>query len=172
MDLTVRISTANSVLAAQFRAAMDFWSTVIEMRWHESLTGLCAVELFDGDAKLFEDSTVAKSHLSERSGFQGWIAFNPKAPLTREELFFTAVHEIGHLLGLSHNPNTASVMYYTNCRGSNILDAGDLLALSARHKLRAIGRVPLPVTRDFPGERSAEARDFSTGAGSRSFISP
>lgn len=160
MDITVRIVTANPVLAAEFRSAMNFWSTVIDMRWHESRTMFCALELLDGDAHLFEDSTVAKSQSSERAGFQGWIAFNPKAPLTRQELFFTAVHEIGHLLGLSHNPNTASVMYYTNRDDSNVLDAADILSLANRHKVRAFGRVPVLITRGLPGERSNEALNF------------
>lgn len=143
MDLRVRIGTSNPLLASQFQAAMNFWSTVIDMRWQLSSTSLCAVELLDGEPRLFEDSTVAKSHLSELSGFQGWIAFNPKAPLTRQELFLTAVHEIGHLLGLSHNSNPASVMYYTNRKESNVLDAADLVSLAERHKLRVAGGTPI-----------------------------
>jgi len=136
MNLGVRLATANPILAAQFQNAMNFWSTVIDMRWRLDSTSHCAVELLDGEPQLFEDSTVAKSHLAERSGFQGWIAFNSKAPLTREELFLTAVHEIGHLLGLSHNSDGASIMYYTNREGSDLLDAADLLSLAARHRLR------------------------------------
>jgi hypothetical protein len=160
MDVAVRIATANPVLAAEFRSAMNFWSTVIDMRWHESRTMFCAIELVDGDAQLFEDSTVAKSQFSERAAFQGWIAFNPRAPLTRKELFFTAVHEIGHLLGLPHNPNTASVMYYTNRDGSNVLDAADILSLANRHKVRAFDRTPVLITRGLPGERPTEALNF------------
>jgi hypothetical protein len=160
MDLTVRIATANPDLATEFRAAMNFWSTVIDMGWHESPTLFCSVALLDGDPQLFQDSTVAKSQFSERSGFQGWIAFNPKAPLTREELFFTAVHEVGHLLGLSHNPDLASVMYYTNREGSNVLDAADLLSLSTRHKLRVASPAPLSVAPRLPGEQPVEAVNF------------
>lgn len=136
MDLGVRLETSNPVLAAQFQAALNFWSTVIDMRWHLDQTSLCAMELLDGQPHLFDDSTVAKSHLVTRSGFQGWVAFNAKAPLTREELFFTAVHEIGHLLGLNHNPNATSIMYYTNRGGPSLLDEADLASLAALHKLR------------------------------------
>jgi hypothetical protein len=136
MNLGVRLATSNPDLAAQFQSALNFWATVIDMRWHVERTSLCAVELLDGESQLFLDSTVAKSHLAERSGFQGWIAFNSKAPLTRGELFLTAVHEIGHLLGLSHNPDTDSVMYYTNREESDLLDAADLLSLAAHHSLR------------------------------------
>ena len=130
MNLGIRLATSNLALATQFQGALNFWATVIDMHWHVERTSLCAVELLDGRPQLFEDSTVAKSHLAELSGFQGWIAFNAKAPLTREELFLTAVHEIGHLLGLSHNPDTASVMYYTNREGSDLLDPADLLSLA------------------------------------------
>jgi hypothetical protein len=158
MDLGVQFATSNPLLAAQFRAALNFWSTVIDMRWHTARTSLCAVELLDGEPQLFADSTIAKSHLSERSGFQGWIAFNPKAPLTDEELFLTAVHEIGHLLGLPHNPDVASIMYYTNREGSDVLDTADLLSLAGRHKLRAIGPAPIRcVNADFPGEPAMTA---------------
>ncbi len=143
MDLGVRVATSNPVLASQFQAAMNFWSTVIDMQWQLNSSSLCAVELLDGEPRLFEDSTVAKSHLTELGGFQGWIAFNPKAPLTREELFLTAVHEIGHLLGLSHNSNPASVMYYTNRKDSKVLDSADLLSLAERHKLRVTASAPI-----------------------------
>jgi hypothetical protein len=163
MDLGVRLETANPVLAAQFQAAMNFWSTVIDMRWHVDHTEGCAVELLDGHPQLFEDSTVAKSHLTERSGFQGWIAFNPRAPLTRDETFLTAVHEIGHLLGLSHNPDPASVMYYTNRKGSDLLDTADLLSLSALHKLRATRAAPVRCTNSDVASLTSVRRRFFSG---------
>lgn len=140
MNLGVRFATSNPELAAQFENAMNFWATVIDMRWHAEASSLCAVQLLDGQPDLFEDSTVAKAHLAESSGSPGWVAFNPKAPLTNNELYLTAVHEIGHLLGLEHNPDVASVMYYTNSAGADQLDEADLVALSSRHRLRKIAR--------------------------------
>jgi hypothetical protein len=91
---------------------------------------------FDGQPQLFEDSTVAKAHRVNPSAPYAWIAFNPKAPLTDNELYLTAVHEIGHLLGLSHNPDGLSVMFYTNRPAATLLDETDLRALTRLHKLR------------------------------------
>lgn len=137
MDLGVRFFTSNAALAVQFKNTISFWATVVHINWHTDQTSSCAIELLDGNPRLFEDSTIAKSQLPDRSGFQGLIAFNPQAPLTEEELFLTAVHELGHMLGVPHNPDPSSVMYYTNRQGSNVLDVNDLLALSKRHKLRS-----------------------------------
>jgi hypothetical protein len=136
MNLGVRMVTSRLELTTQFENAMAFWASIIDMHWHIEPTSVCAVQVFDGEAELFKDSTVAKAHLVDTNGFSGWIAFNPKAPLTRDELYLTAIHEIGHLLGLSHNANTASVMYYTNRSGSDLLDTSDLAALSKEHRLR------------------------------------
>jgi hypothetical protein len=140
MNLGVRIATSNPQLAAQFENALNFWTTVIDMRWHLESSSLCTVQLLDGQPDLFEDSTIAKAHLAKFSGSSGWVAFNPKAPLTRNELYLTAVHEIGHLLGLEHNPSVASVMYYTNDERADLLDKIDLMALSDRHRLRKTAR--------------------------------
>jgi hypothetical protein len=138
MNVGVRFATSNSKLANQFANAMNFWAAVIDMQWHIEPTSLCSLQLFDGQSELFEDSTVAKAHLVDRSDSSAWIAFNPKAPLTNNELYLTAIHEMGHLLGLSHNPNVFSVMYYTNGQGATLLDETDLRALAKLHKLRRI----------------------------------
>jgi len=136
MDLGVRITTANSRLATQFEKAMNFWTTVIDMQWYPESGTRCSLQLLDGQAELFADSTIAKAHLVGGKGLSAWVAFNPKAPLTDSELYLTSIHEIGHLLGLAHNPNASSVMYYTNDTGATLLDETDLEALSEFHKLR------------------------------------
>jgi predicted Zn-dependent protease len=51
-------------------------------------------------------------------------------------MYLTAVHEIGHMLGLKHNPSARSVMYYLDLDGSEVLDTRDLAALASHHKLR------------------------------------
>jgi predicted Zn-dependent protease len=61
-------------------------------------------------------------------------------------MYLTAVHEIGHMLGLRHNPNPSSVMYYIDLEGSEVLDSCDLTSLAAHHKLRIdLARAPIPV---------------------------
>jgi hypothetical protein len=136
MNVGVQFATSNSQLATQFAHAMDFWASIIDMQWYTGRGSHCSIQLFDGQPQLFEDSTVAKAHRVNRSAPYAWIAFNPKAPLTGNELYLTAVHEIGHLLGLSHNPDGLSVMFYTNRPAATLLDETDLRALTRLHKLR------------------------------------
>jgi hypothetical protein len=136
MSLGVKISTSNRALAREFRIALDFWSSVLDMSWHEDNSDSCAMQLVDGTPAILKTSIVARSQFTEWDNFQGWIAFNPKAPLTSSELYLTAVHEIGHMLGLKHNPSVRSVMYYLDLEGSEVLDLTDLATLAGRHKMR------------------------------------
>lgn len=136
MDWGVRLSTSNAMLAAEFKRAVAFWATLVDMSWHEEPSSACAIQLVDGTREILKDATVARAQFTEWNNFEGWIAFDPKAPLTRSEMYLTSVHEIGHLLGLKHNPNPDSVMYYLDLRGRELLDGSDLSALAAQHRLR------------------------------------
>lgn len=145
MDIGVKFSTSNPGLEQQFRRALAFWSAIVEMRWHEDNTDSCALQLVDGTSNILKRSIVARSQFTDWGDFQGWIAFNPTAPLSQTELYLTAVHEIGHILGLKHNPNARSVMYYLDLEGPEYLDASDLALLATRHKLRASAQPRIPV---------------------------
>jgi hypothetical protein len=139
LNLGVRFNTANPVLAREFRRALDFWATVLDLAWHEDSSETCSMELSDGERDLFEPSPnnmVARSQFPDRRGFQGWIVFNPVVKLTVAESYRISVHEIGHILGLKHNPNTRSLMYDLDLECSEELDALDLASLRAHHKLR------------------------------------
>lgn len=137
-DLGVRISTSNETLARQFVRAMQFWADVLDIDWHEVDTQACSIEVVDGTSELFDSAAIAaRAQSPDRSAFQGWIAFNPASRLTAHEFFVVSVHEIGHLLGLAHNPNGSSVMFFLKLDNSVSLDAADLTALAARHKLRS-----------------------------------
>jgi hypothetical protein len=138
MDLAVRISTSDTVLAQQFERALDFWTGVLDLEWHEVDSEECSIQLLDGTPSLFDWCTClsARSQFPDRAEFQGWIAFNPRVKLTKQEMFLDSVHEIGHLLGLAHNANESSVMYSSELPKSTTLNATDLDALAARHKLR------------------------------------
>jgi hypothetical protein len=141
VDLGVRISTSNLSLARQFRSAMDFWSEVLDIEWHEVVSEDCSIQLVDGTPEVFSfggacSCAVARSQFPEESDFQGWVAFNPTLESSPEEMFRDAVHEIGHLFGLHHNPDVSSVMFFSDFGQTVSLDSADLKALAARHKLR------------------------------------
>jgi hypothetical protein len=152
MDLGVRVSTANLVLARQFRRAMDTWASILDLDWHEDDTENCSIQLVDGERQLFQPSAIAaRSQLPGRAYFDGWIAFNPGQTLTETELYRISLHEIGHVLGLQHSSNAMSVMYGFNLDDQDWLDLTDLAALATHHKLR----VPFP---DKPVKLTSKAR--------------
>jgi hypothetical protein len=137
VDLGVRISTANTVLARQFARALDFWTGIADLEWHRVDSRECSIQLVDGTTGLFDTAGMAaRSQVPDRQAFQGWIAFNPGARLTEHEMFVVSVHEIGHLLGLPHSPSGSSVMFYLDLDETVSLDAADLSALAVRHRLR------------------------------------
>jgi Matrixin len=137
LDLGVRVATANPSLAKQFRRAMDFWASILDLDWHEDDTENCSIQLVDGERKLFQSAVIAaRSQLPDRLDFQGWIAFNPAQTLSESELYRIAVHEIGHIFGLQHSSSAISVMYGLDLEGLEWLDTTDLAALATHHKLR------------------------------------
>lgn len=137
LDLGVRVSTANPVLARQFRRAMDFWASILDLSWHEDDSENCAVQLIDGETSLFEPEAIAaRSQLPDRSNFQGWIAFNPRKSLSATELYRVSIHEIGHLLGLPHSTSASSVMYGFELDDQDWLEVSDIEALSTHHTVR------------------------------------
>jgi len=139
MNLGVRFSTADPKLAAAFARAMSFWAGILDMNWHEEDGRACAIQVVDGEPGLFGPAEVARAQFPGTPVFQGWVAFNPTVSRPADELFLTAVHELGHLLGLPHSSNASSVMYFLALDGPVFLDSADLAALAARHRLRAVG---------------------------------
>jgi hypothetical protein len=140
LDLAVKISTANPVLAEQFENALDFWSGILDLDWHEvGATDECSMQLLDGTPSLFNWCVCmsARSQLPDREDFQGWIAFNPRYKLSKDAMFLDSVHEIGHVLGLAHNSDESSIMFSFGLDERPAwLDAADLVELAVRHTLR------------------------------------
>jgi hypothetical protein len=142
LDLGVRISTSNATLARQFAQAMEFWTSVLDLEWHEVDSQDCSIQLVDGTQELFAGAggcgcIAARAQFPDSPAFEGWIAFNPSVSLTERDMYSVAVHEIGHLFGLPHNPSGSSVMFFLELDESVSLDAADLGTLALRHRLRA-----------------------------------
>jgi hypothetical protein len=123
-----------------FRGALRFWNTVLAANFHEE-TNLdsCAIRIINGGPDLLNNATVARSQRTEWDKFRGKIAVNPGAAglMSSAEIYGVAVHELGHMLGLKHNPSSQSIMYFLNVNGTEILDRKDIFDLSRRHKIRA-----------------------------------
>jgi len=137
-DIGVRID-ATGPWADGFRRALSLWNTVLAANFHEETDlNACAIRIVDAAPGLLSNSIVARSQLTEWDEFRGKIAVSPQAPSTMSsgELYGTAVHEIGHMLGLKHNASSQSIMYFFNVNGTEVLDGTDILDLSARHQLR------------------------------------
>jgi hypothetical protein len=64
----------------------------------------------------------------------GSIMVNNAVNLDPWERYTTAIHEIGHLLGLRHNRNPRSVMFYLDVHQDAVLDRRDLRVLARLHK--------------------------------------
>jgi hypothetical protein len=138
-DIGVKIDAADP-WADGFRRALHFWNAVLAANFHEETNlNACAVRVVNGGSDILSKAMVARSQLTEWDNFRGKIAVNPGTAraLSSGEMYGTAVHEFGHLLGLKHNASSRSVMYFLNVNGSEVLDREDILDLSARHKLRA-----------------------------------
>ena len=148
MTLGVRISTCHHSIGKEFRKAMDFWSTIVDMDWYDDDTSSCSINVVDGTPEIFVNAVIARSQFTEWDNFQGWVAFDGRAPLSKQDLYLTSAHEIGHLLGLKHNPSASSIMYFLDLDGTEVVDADDLAALALHHKLRIpVDHEPILVAR-------------------------
>lgn len=149
LSLGVRFSTLDPHVTAAFVRALDFWATVLEMEWHKEDGRNCSIHVFFGNRRLFKSAEAARAQFPDHPSFQGWIAFNPSIVLSEDELYYLSVHELGHVFGLPHNPSAWSIMFFVGLDGPVLLDAADLEALAARHKIRAdrlTGPVIVPTT--------------------------
>jgi len=128
LDIGVHFSTAE---AKQYKSALDFWTTVLDMTWHVDDTRSCAIDVIDRPTTMFQPMVIANALTPD-----GVIEVNNHADLSAWESYATAVHEIGHLFGLEHNRRARSVMFYLDVAEDAVLDRHDLKVLAKFHKLR------------------------------------
>ena len=130
----------NPPLSDAFRAALNFWARVIDFEWKDAgETGNCTLGLVRGTtADLDDGSLIARAQTSGDDWIDGWIAIDPKAGsfMTKAEIYATAIHELGHIFGLTHNSNPHSFMFPAADTTAMELDARDLAQLREHHKLR------------------------------------
>ena len=107
--------------------------------YEETDLNACNVRVINGGPGLLKDAIIARSQIPGWTNFRGKIAVSPTAAkeLSSGEIYGTAVHELGHILGLRHNVDIRSVMYFLDVDGTEVLDSEDMLALSRLHELRA-----------------------------------
>ena len=79
--------------------------------------------------------------------------------MSSAEMYGAAVHELGHVLGIKHNANTHSVMYFLDLDGTEGLDSKDVSDLRAHHQVRpAVISAGFLTIQNVQPERAAEAR--------------
>lgn len=137
MEIAVWMNSSNAALVIRFSHALDFWADILDMTWHIRNDSTCSIQIVDGDKSLFSSDVIAaRSQFIDKKLFQGSIAFNPRCRMNTVDIYVTAIHEIGHVLGLRHNPNPNSVMYFLNPEYPPSLDKSDLASLVKHHKVR------------------------------------
>lgn len=156
-DIGVNIDVSER-WANGFRHALAFWNVILAARFHEEADlDACSIRIIHGGPEILSEGIIARSQLTDRDDFRGKIAVSETAAqeMTTNEIYSTAVHEIGHMLGLEHNTDAHSVMYFLDCDGSEVLDRKDLAALSRRHMLRPEmrGKSRLPLAAVLPSTR-------------------
>jgi Matrixin len=137
-DIGVKID-AREPWADGFRQALSFWNTVPAANFHEETNlNVCTVRIIDGSPDILKAGIAARAQLTYWNDFRGKIAVSSVAAkyMGSAEIYSTAVHELGHLLGLKHNANIHSVMYFIDLDGTEFLDSKDISDLKRFHELR------------------------------------
>jgi len=137
-DIGVKIDAARP-WADGFRRALRFWNTVLTANLREEPDlSVCSIRIIDGNPGILDLAVAARSQMTDRANFRGKIAVSSVAAkgMNSGEIYAAAIHEIGHMLGLKHNANIHSVMYFLDVEGSEVLDSRDISDLSRRHELR------------------------------------
>jgi hypothetical protein len=111
-DIGVKIDVSDPAWAAAFRRALVFWNKILDVNFYEEKNiHACALRITDGPPAMFEGNYTAFAQSADLDGFEAKIVVLPQVPFTPSATFVNAVHEIGHVVDLRHNPDPRSVMY-------------------------------------------------------------
>ena len=138
MNLGVRFEIRDPEIVREFEHALNFWSQILDMEWHNDPASTCSIDLIEGTPDFINGAVEVRAQESIARGIQssGIVAIDSTYKLSAAEWYAIAVHELGHLFGLHHNSDVNSVMYYMSVSGNQALDASDITALSAVHRMR------------------------------------
>src|SRR5438874_3930690 len=103
MNVGVRFDSRNPEVLREFKHALNFWSKILDMEWHEDSKSTCSIDLIngtpDGTAEIFmHGKAVGRAIRSS-----GIVAIDDRYQLAASEWYGVAVHELGQLFGLQHN---------------------------------------------------------------------
>jgi hypothetical protein len=146
-DIGVKIDVSDPAWAAAFRRALVFWNKVLDVNFHEEKNiNACALRITDGPLEMFGGGYTAFAQFTDLDGFEAKIVVLPQVPLRPAGKFVNAVHEIGHIVDLRHNPDPTSVMYPDIENSSKLREFANAVQYRINHllNLRPILR-PKPV---------------------------
>jgi len=135
LGMTSLIGSWSNSFIKRSTSGRDSWTpNCITSRFNLCDRHCCAT-----NAVLGHTNIVARTQFPDRIKSHGWIATDPRARtyLASDEVIPIWVHEIGHLLGLKHNPSPGSVFYFIDAGASSKLDSTDLRALALLHCFRS-----------------------------------
>ena len=151
MSIGVLLLIENQRMRAATGEALNRWSRLIDMEWHEDRTSTCALTIveapeagfkyYSGDRLIANIAPrTARAQLPQNAGtFKGIIFVNTARLLSLDKYWMADAvqHEIGHLLGYnSHSDNPRSIMYWNVTGDNQKLQKEDLKVIGRYHKRR------------------------------------